>query len=127
MVSNRGPCSKSCSTPCATRSWTARSKQKRRRWPWLTACWRRRKVSSGALGFPEAIADAADGFDEFLFAAQFAAQGFDVDVNGPFQDDGPLADGHIHELGSGKSSSRLAQHAFEQAKFRGGQVQVHAA
>src|SRR5439155_25668490 len=39
------------------------------------------------------IAHAADGLDERAYGAEFAAQRFDVHINGPLQDDSPGADG----------------------------------
>src|SRR4051794_33824386 len=54
----------------------------------------------------ESIADAADGLDKVGGLAQLLAQALDVDVDGPLQDHGILADGGIHQLESREGASR---------------------
>ena len=76
--------------------------------------------------FPEAVADAANRFQEIAGLAQLAAQGFDVYVDGALEDDRAFADGGIHELGPAEGTPRLTQHALQQAKLRRRQLDVLA-
>src|SRR5437899_3049932 len=55
------------------------------------------KWCRSALVLAEAVAHAADRLDQ-VGRAELLAQRLDVDVDGPLQHDGPLADGGVHEL-----------------------------
>ena len=49
----------------------------------------------------------------FVGFAELAAEGFDVHVDGAFEDDGVFADGGVHELGAGEGAAGLAEQAFQ--------------
>src|SRR6516162_9840154 len=74
----------------------------------------------------EAVADSADGLDAVAGFAELSAEGFDVDVDGAFEDDGILADGDVHELRAGEGAAGLAEQAFQEAKLGGGEDQLLA-
>ncbi len=67
--------------------------------------------------FTEAVSDAANGLDE-IGVAELAAERLDVYVDGAFQNDGPVANGGVHELMARERASRLAEQAFQQAELR---------
>src|SRR5207245_10356912 len=75
--------------------------------------------------FAEAVADAADRLDQ-VAGAELAPQRLDVDVDGPLQHDGALADGGVHELVARQGPARLAQQAVQQAELRRSQLQLPA-
>src|SRR5262245_14460085 len=81
--------------------------------------------SHSLFGFAEAVAEAAHGLDQAV-DAEFLPQRLDVNVDGPFQDDRPLADGGVHELVAREGPTRLAQHALQQAELRRRQLQLAA-
>src|ERR1700734_2864861 len=73
-------------------------------------------LPSGAQTLPEAVADAADRFDQ-VGVAELAPQRLDVDVDGPFQHDRSLSDGAVHQLMAGEGPSGLANQAFQHAEL----------
>src|SRR5947209_3265252 len=73
----------------------------------------------------EPIADAADRLDE-VSRPELAAQGLDVDIDRAVQDDGPLADGRVHQLCPREGAARLTEQALQQAELRRRQVEFSA-
>src|SRR5262245_56372952 len=69
---------------------------------------RRAKSDAHQPRLVEAIADAAHGFNELAGLAQFLPQALDVHVDRPFEDDGILADGRVHQLVAREGPSGLA-------------------
>ena len=96
-------------------------------WPGRVAVWRvsgRRAL--GRLLLAEAVADAADGFDQLAGAAglcQLLPQRFDVNVDGALQHHGAVADGSLHQLLAAERPPRLTDEAFQQAELGRSQVE----
>ena len=71
-------------------------------------------------GFAEPVSDAADRLDEVGRLAHLLAQALDVDVDGPLQDDGVLADRGVHQLVTGEGPPRLAEQGLRGGGTRSG-------
>ena len=65
----------------------------------------------------ESITDAADGFDELARIAKLLPQALDVDVDGPLQHDGILANGRVHQLVASERPARLADQDLQLPKL----------
>jgi hypothetical protein len=103
-----------------------RSKPKRRSTPHSKTVRVSRQDADLLRVIAEAVADAADGLDAVAGLAEFAAEGFDVDVDGALEDDGVFADGGVHELGAGEGAAGLAKQTFQEAKLRRRQLHLLA-
>jgi hypothetical protein len=55
----------------------------------------------------EAVADAADGFDQVFELPEFQSQRADVDVDGPFEGVGIFPAAAVHQFVPGKWAPRL--------------------
>src|SRR3954453_9015499 len=65
----------------------------------------------------ESITDAADGFDKLARIAKLLPQALDVDVDGPLQHDGVLANGRVHQLIARERPACLADQDLQQPKL----------
>ncbi len=81
------------------------------------------QVSALFFAFPEAISHAANRLDQ-VHVPELPAQRFDVNVDGPFQNDSAVADGGVHQLMPRESAARLAKQALQQPEFRRRQLQL---